>query len=245
MGGLVQRQGLACRAAPSVALPIVSELIAAEVLLSLRVDCFGTWHDRFDAILLTVLAMLAVRIAGIGNDGHLIGSDRRLALQRHWMKLLQIVAVVGQLESNDQIMLGIDRNLRIVSYLMATRRTHELGLGFAQHLLLEPFPNQLFGLPLQLRALCRQCRNGRCNVDGCWFWRGLLRIGFIHRRQILGDLALNRRIPLCKLCWVTTCLRLATAAIFVPSTARSSAPNTDCLRQNSMKARHTPPIASG
>src|ERR1700686_661348 len=44
MGGLVQRQGLACRAAPGVALSIVSELIAAEVLLSLRVDGLGTWH---------------------------------------------------------------------------------------------------------------------------------------------------------------------------------------------------------
>src|SRR5258708_37085974 len=110
MGGLVQRQGLACRAAPAVALSIVSELIAAEVLLSLRVDCLGTRHDRFDAVLLTLLAMLAVRIAGIGNDGHLIGPDRRLALQRHRMKLLQIVAAVGRPRSNDQFMLAIAPN---------------------------------------------------------------------------------------------------------------------------------------
>src|SRR3979409_2717307 len=110
MGGLVQRQNLACRAVPGVTLSIVSELIAAEVLLSLRIDCLGTWHDRFDAVLVTLLAMLAVRIAGIGNDSHLIGSDRRLALPRHRMKLLQIVAFVGQIESNNQIMLGIDHD---------------------------------------------------------------------------------------------------------------------------------------
>src|SRR5258708_20018136 len=95
MGGLVQRQGLACRAAPAVALSIVSELIAVEVLLSLRVDCLGTRHDRFDAVLLTLLAMLAVRIAGIGNDGHLIGPDRRLPLQRHRMTLFQTLPSVG------------------------------------------------------------------------------------------------------------------------------------------------------
>ena len=44
---------------------------------------------------------------------------------------------------------------------------------------------------------------------------------------------------------VTTCLRLATASNFDPSMATSSAPNSAWLRQNSVKARHTPTMAGG
>ncbi|TKV70828.1 hypothetical protein FDV58_41305, partial [Bradyrhizobium elkanii] len=143
--------------------------------------------------------MRAVGIAGIGNHAHLIDADRRLALQGHRMQLLQIVALVGQIEGNDQGMLGIDRDLRIVGHLMTARRAHELGLRLAQDLLREPFLNQLFGLLLQLRPLSLQRGKGGGHVGLGRFNRRLLGVGLIHRRQILGDLALDRRIPLRKL----------------------------------------------
>jgi hypothetical protein len=115
------------------------------------------------------------------------------------VKLLQIVALVGQIESDDEIMLGIDRNLRIVGHLMAARRAHQPGLRLGQNLLLEPFPNQLFGLLLQFRAPGLQRRKGPGHVGLCRLNRRLLGIGLIHCRHILGDLALECRIPLGKL----------------------------------------------
>src|SRR5918996_5308743 len=46
LGGLEELEDLTCRAAPAVALSVVAKLIAAEVLLSLRVDPLGMRHDR-------------------------------------------------------------------------------------------------------------------------------------------------------------------------------------------------------
>lgn len=66
--------------------------------------------------------MLAVRIAGISHHAHLIGANSLLALHRHRMKLLQIIALIGQLEGDDQLVLGIDRGLCVVGDRMAIRR---------------------------------------------------------------------------------------------------------------------------
>src|SRR6266576_2302609 len=87
------------------------------------------------------------------------------ALPRHRMELLLVVALVGQVESDDQLVLGIDRDLRIVSHLMALRRAHQLRIRLASDLLLEAFPSKLLSLALQLLALGLERRNRGCNID--------------------------------------------------------------------------------
>src|SRR5439155_25060253 len=109
MGGLEQAQRSAGRTAPIVALTIVAELVPAEVLRALRIDRLGSRHDRRDLVLLALRAMLAVRIAGVGHDRHLVGAYRLLALHRHRMELPVVVALVGQIERRDQLVFGIDR----------------------------------------------------------------------------------------------------------------------------------------
>lgn len=52
--------------------------------------------------------MLAVRIAGVGHDRARAGHDRGLALHRHRMQLLQVIALVREVERDDRLVPGID-----------------------------------------------------------------------------------------------------------------------------------------
>ena len=48
------------------------------------------------------------------------------------MKLLRVVAVIGEFKSHNQLVLRIDGALRIIGHLMAMMgRTHQFGVGLA------------------------------------------------------------------------------------------------------------------
>src|SRR6266496_118078 len=69
------------------------------------------------------------------------------------MQLLLIVALVGQIEGDDQLVLGIDHRLRVVGHLMTMRRAHQLRLDLGRHHLLASERRQFPRLALKLRAL--------------------------------------------------------------------------------------------
>src|SRR4030081_2409489 len=77
-GGPEQAQRGASRALPAVACGIVGKLVTAEVLLPAWIDGLGTRHNGSDVLLLAKFAMLAIRIAGVGHYGHLVGAHRHL-----------------------------------------------------------------------------------------------------------------------------------------------------------------------
>src|SRR6202521_6347573 len=64
----------------AVALGIVGEAVAAEILLAFGIDGLRPRHDGGDLRCFTALAVLAVRIAGVGNDGEALDFKSFFAL---------------------------------------------------------------------------------------------------------------------------------------------------------------------
>ena len=54
------------------------------------------------------------------------------------MKLLQVVTIIGQIETHDQLVLGIHRDLRVIGDRVAMRRTHQSRFRLGHNQLLEP-----------------------------------------------------------------------------------------------------------
>ena len=59
--------------------------------------------------------LLAIEVAAIGQGGELLAARGRLRLQPHGLQLGSVVAHVGHLMGDDQMMLGVDRGLHVVA----------------------------------------------------------------------------------------------------------------------------------
>ena len=70
-------------------------MVGKSVTLPVWIDCLGTRYNGGDPILLAKRSVLAVRIAGVGIHCHRIGAYGLLALHRHRMELLLVVALIG------------------------------------------------------------------------------------------------------------------------------------------------------
>src|SRR6202022_2916913 len=113
--------------------------------------------DSGDLRARAALGLLAAGIARIGDDSETLGTERFLGFFRHRMELLGIIALVGEIKSYDQLVLGIDGALGVVGHLMAViGGAHQLGVGLAQDELFEIVAGQHFGLMLNLRTALLQ-----------------------------------------------------------------------------------------
>src|SRR6185312_14566489 len=94
--------------------------IVAEVLLAptaLRFRRSGQWlgTDRRDAGAFAGAYLFAREVAAIGEHGQLVDASRRLRLLAHIGKLASVMADVGDLVGNDEVVGRVDRGLDIIA----------------------------------------------------------------------------------------------------------------------------------
>jgi hypothetical protein len=97
--------------------------------------------------------LLAVRIAGVGDDSQGLDIQSLLGLLCHRQKLPLVVAFIGQIEGGDQLVLAVDRDLGVVGDLAAlTGGAHQPRLTLALDALLEALFRQFTRLSFNCRC---------------------------------------------------------------------------------------------
>src|SRR3984893_18051462 len=156
VGHLAHAEHRPGRALIAIGLGIVAEAVATKILFALRVDRLRPWHDGGDLRLLTALAVLAVRIAGVRDHGEALDRQRLLALFGHRLEQPVVIAFVGQIKSGNQMVRGVHRDLRVVGNLMPMiGRAHQPGILLADDTLAQALFLHRFRLALtSVRRTC-------------------------------------------------------------------------------------------
>ena len=153
-------------------------------------------RDR-DARFLARQNLLAVEVAAIGDGIEVLHFQRRLRPLGHGRKLRPVVTDVGHLMRDDQMMLGVDRDLDVVADdtgALAARR-HRAGIGICQRYLLvrcgEHFHlENLETLHLLLQLLDLLFQAARLGLERLG---RLLPVGSVELLQIARDALLDLR----------------------------------------------------
>src|SRR4029453_499281 len=139
--------------------------------------------------------LFAVEVSAVGDSIEALRSQRRLCLLSHGRELRPVGPDVGYLMRDNQVMLGIDRNLDVVAHDTGASAAgrHRAGIGIGQRYLLVRCREhsrlegmQALHLPFQLRDLLRQAARLGFERLG-WF----LPIGAVELLQITRDALLN------------------------------------------------------
>ena len=109
------RQQLAGGAAIDILLGQVSEVVLAELALRLHAGCCGLGQRHGDAGIVARLDLLAAVVAAIGNGLELVDAENGLGLHGHVGKLCPIRAAIRHLVRNDEMVLGVYRDLHVVA----------------------------------------------------------------------------------------------------------------------------------
>src|SRR5207302_1692275 len=103
------------RAGVMVVLGVVDEVLPGEEAAFGPARRQGLGYDRCDARAFARQNLVAAEVAAVGQGGDLLATRGVLCLERHGRKLAAVVPLVDHLVGHDQMVLGVDRDLYIVT----------------------------------------------------------------------------------------------------------------------------------
>ncbi|MNE18383.1 hypothetical protein D3C80_1114170 [compost metagenome] len=127
---LFERYPLARWALITIAFGFVGKIFALKELLAAWVERTVGRHINGDRCLLAGLKLLAVGVAGIGSHGQGILFQLFFGGFSHWLELLTVVAILGDLVMQNQVMLGIHGALHVIGHTRSLGRAHHAGIAF-------------------------------------------------------------------------------------------------------------------
>ena len=166
------------RAKIAVAGWVVAELILAEQARPDRGTALRARHVRLDPGLLAGLDVLDLEIAPVGHDRDCLDPENLLCRFGGLRQQTHVHDLVGDLLLDDQLVLGIDRDLHVVAHGNTRVRRHRPAVGVGerdlvlagalqlrQHVLVALAPladrGDLLGQVLDPRATCLRSRRHR------------------------------------------------------------------------------------
>ena len=145
-------QTLTRRADKTVAGCVVAELIFAEQARPDRRASLGARHIGLDPGLLAGLDVLDLEVALVGHDRDCLDAENLLRRFGGLRQQTHVDDLVGDLLLDDQLVLGIDRNLHIVAHGNTRVRRHRPAVGIGQRDLVLSGPVQFRQHGLAARA---------------------------------------------------------------------------------------------
>ena len=129
---------LAGRTNVNVLVSHIAEVLLAEASFGLCVRGHRLWQRNRDTSLVACANLFAVELTAVGDGIELLHAQRRLGLVGHMGELRSVSPVVGYLMHNDQMMVGLDGNLKVVADDAGTAAAggHRAGIGIGQRYLL-------------------------------------------------------------------------------------------------------------